>query len=552
MSTTLKPAKKPVSRPKRTDLPQQLPGATRFSDDRAEAHPLWMVKLLKDHPQFWQPLQDATESDQQYGRKRIPGHWALVYMAFVVSRQIDVEPWWRSAGHSIWHEAGFRERPGLRMTQRRFCELEQYEDEFQMVVNSLVRHSVKASGGQVGRDLHIDSTEAETHARLQHICPHGSPCYAHRAARVSATLTSDEAREHRHSETETPDDELKKFTAGEVDAVEFSDPSQQESPLGRRVKKVQIRGCWYRCLDPDAGIRAYTRDGKTKRFWVGYYNGKAIDHYTGAPVAVLVHSASINESVAYPELYMRAYDAIGQHPRAVVADRGYSLASVFKHNTMRGVATVAQWRRQHASIKDRSQEDAERWDRHGVVRCRHCGGPTRMIRFSKEGPGPRLWVQCNEATLGSKCEKAQTIMCSENWRMLVPLWRTSEAYQALQASGKAYERVHHHWRRRYRVGSDQHELRPKRRGRSCQQLRANAALIAEWVHIMWREGWLGSARRNTSEAFRDSGAQHAQRLARWRATAGLDKPYGKIAEELNLGPLRPASPFAQQTEPPPG
>jgi hypothetical protein len=547
MSPSVSTANQHKSSLKRSALPEQLPGATNFSEDGQHAHPKWFVETLKAHPQFWEPLREATSLNQQYGRKRLAGHWALAYLAFVVSRHVDVEPWWNTANSSIWRTAGFRERPSLRAVQRRFVELEVLEDDFLDVANALISHAVKRSGGRVGTDLHVDSTESETHARLKHICPADSPCQQSKARLVSATLTADEAREHRHQEAESPDDELLSFSAGDVDDVTFAEPVDPEADetLGRRVKKVKIGGCWYRCLDRDAGIRAYTRGGKTKRFWVGYYNGKAIDHYTGAPVAVLVHSASINESIAYPELYRRATEATGKAPRAVVADRGYSLSSIFEYNTRRGVGTVAKWRRKHASITDRSQEATERWDQHGIVRCRYCGGPTRQVRFnvSEDRSSPRLWVKCQEAAPGSLCEsREQTINCSEEWRMLIPMWRTSEPYLALEDTSRSFERVHHLWRRRYRVGSDTHELRPKRRGRACQQLRANVALIAEWLHIMWREGWLSSARRNTSQPVTNQGRKAAESLAAKRSQLGLDKPYGKVAVKLGIGPLRPQPP----------
>ena len=96
---------RPVSS-KRSTLPQQLPGATNFSEDGYHAHPKWFVETLKAHPQFWAPLREATDVDHQFGRKRIAGHWALVYLAFVVSRHVDVEPWWKTANSSIWRTAG--------------------------------------------------------------------------------------------------------------------------------------------------------------------------------------------------------------------------------------------------------------------------------------------------------------------------------------------------------------------------------------------------------------------------------------------------------------
>jgi len=130
--------------------------------------------------------------------------------------------------------------------------------------------------------------------------------------------------------------------------------------------------------------------------------------------------------------------------------------------------------------------------RHGIVRCKTCGGPTEFVSFARsagKGRTPRLYVTCAMPT--EECQGRQPIGCAENWRMLLPLWRTDATYLALRHSGKRYERVHLHWRQRYRVASDDHNLRPKRKGLACQQLRANAALLLEWLQICWREGAQG-------------------------------------------------------------
>ncbi len=64
---------------------------------------------------------------------------------------------------------------------------------------------------------------------------------------------------------------------------------------GRTVKRVQVGGCWYRTLDADAGIRAYTSTRGARRFWHGYYNQKAICHFTGGVLYAGVYSASRQE-----------------------------------------------------------------------------------------------------------------------------------------------------------------------------------------------------------------------------------------------------------------
>jgi hypothetical protein len=135
--------------------------------------------------------------------------------------------------------------------------------------------------------------------------------------------------------------------------------------------------------------------------------------------------------------------------------------------------------------------------------------------------------------------------------LLIPLWRTDAIYHELEQSHQNYERVHHHWRDRYLVAGDTLANRPKRRGRGWQELRAQAALVAEWLMIAFREGWLGSARRNKKSPANMSkvGEKGAKGLKRFRAYAGLRKPYGANAEALGLGPLEPPSRRAKSPPP---
>src|SRR5690606_6333430 len=119
-------------------------------------------------------------------------------------------------------------------------------------------------------------------------------------------------------------------------------------------------------------------------------------------------------------------------------------------------ASVMPWRKRGPRTK-RAAEDADTHDRHGIPRCKHCGAETRFVRFAKANPKPRLWFQCLVGT--GPCAKTQSIYCERDWRLLLPLWRTSETYMALSQARSRYARVHHHWRQRYRVGSHDHMLR---------------------------------------------------------------------------------------------
>lgn len=551
--------------------PQFLMNATRFETSAAIFNPLWVITTLRRYEgepyRLLDPLdRAATALDSRgvrlevgsagskpfprsgsrgNGRPRLGGRFDLAYLAFVFSRHPDVRPWWAHAGHSIWQACGFRAgRPAYASCQRRFAELEDplYMAAFEEVARSLIQLAVKGSKGQVGRYLHVDATEAETHARLEHVCPPNSPCrsrYGGKAVRITPSVTTPLVRARRHEQAELPEPEQFHDEIGDADEIRYE----------KDKLRLKVGGCLYDVLDPTAGVRAYTRDGRTKRFWLGFYNGKAIDHFTGAPVAVLITSASIQEHRSYPQLYEAATTNTGVQPAAVVGDRGYSISSVFEHNTSRGVASVMPWRA-HVLYPDRSREDTDTHDRHGVVRCKHCGAPTAFVSFArtagakrgKAKRGPRLYVRCL-APVTPECRGRQSIGCAVSWRMLLPLWRLNPTYMALRHAHDRYERVHHHWRVRWRSGADDHALRPKRRGLANQQLRANAALLVEWLMICWREDWLPDSRPMgcpcPDRVFEDDGQAHLDDLEKARAALGLDRPYGPKAKEMKVGPARP-------------
>lgn len=116
------------------------------------------------------------------------------------------------------------------------------------------------------------------------------------------------------------------------------------------------------------------------------------------------------------------------------------------------------------------------------------------------------------------------MQCKEHWRLLVPLWRTSPAYQVLKASHNNYEAAHHRWRERYAVAGDTKADRSKRRGIGVQQLRGSAALVIEWLTICHRQGWLDGPvlnERSESVLSRDHAEGYCTRLLNARHALGL-------------------------------
>ena len=83
---------------------------------------------------------------------------------------------------------------------------------------------------------------------------------------------------------------------------------------GRTVKRVRIAGCWYRTLDADAGIRAYAGQRGARRFWHGYYNQKAVCHFTGGVLFSGVYSASRQEYHLFDDVYDTTCRILGTTP----------------------------------------------------------------------------------------------------------------------------------------------------------------------------------------------------------------------------------------------
>jgi len=509
----------------RISPPEHLPQATQFSGAADINDPVWLIRTLRRTAWAYRPLRDAVAGlEQNWARHREPGEWGAVYLAFVVSRRPDIQPWHAETTAALWREAGFAGKPPYSRVYAHFTELEGLADAFIECAGELIKHA-RRHDDRIGQHVHVDSTEAETHAGLKHVC-----CTHRRrgrAARPRRVATAD-VREERHAEANEAPPAHPTTNMGEVEAV-------RDLRTGRYFK---IRGHWYRSIDKTAGIRAYTGKRQAVKFWHGFYNQKAIDHYTGGVLAVDVFSASEQEYHSYPELAEQLERNLGAQPQAVVFDRGFSVASVFEHNSTRGIATVAPWRK--SGGKDREDSDKPTHDRHGVPRCKHCGGDTRFIRFHPNGGRPRIWFHCN-LELTPACAKDQSISCSTDWRLLVPLWRTDPIYHSLRASHSNYERGQHHWRQRYLVAGDDRVTRPKRRGIGCQRLRAAGALVCEWIRILHREGWLVSARLNRSQPQDDggSGHRHASHFIRYRHKVGLDRPYGIKAHRLGVGPVDP-------------
>lgn len=489
---------------RRTDSPVALNGAADWSNSPVETVD-GFFRLLNSQPSLRSDLVFRTTKLSPYGgRPPIAGDWAIAYLAFVIGREPAISRWHRQTDNGFWHRLGFMRKPTYDSVHHHFALLEDHVDDFRQAAATLIQKAVRNSGGLVGRDIHVDGTEAETNARIYHDCRPDEPCARRNRStrtplpKVSTTVaqTARQAESAVEPDHETTDETLRQTETG-------------------RVRRSN--GCWYRTADPTAGVRVYKGGRGSDRVWLGYNNLKAIDHYTGAVIATDMINAAENEDAAYPAFLNMVIENTNETPRAIVGDKGYSLGPVFEINTKMGIASVFPWRK-HAPNQDRDTVGTDEYDQHGIPRCSACGAPGTFQSFAA-GNNPRLWFTC-PAGCGRK-----SIVCSKGWRYLVPLWRTTEAYQALRNSHSNYEKTHWRWRDQWLVAPDNPSGRIRRRGRKCHALRANAAMFIEWLLVCYREGWLGNQpRMNENEPFTRSGVREATRLQRSRMRKGLHLP----------------------------
>jgi hypothetical protein len=537
--------------PSRYHDPDRLLGAANFSDEDQLRGSLNTVRLVKSQAWVWDSLREACELEVKYARKREPGHWELVAIAFVASRHVDIQPFWDESSEELWAECGFVSKPPYLRVWRRLRELEKVCQAFLDAVAAVIKRC-RMHDERVMAHVHFDFTEDETHAALVHDCQAGEDCkygqakasgkragFAKRPGRMATQFVREERHELSEQDPEVSEELEKKSAPEKVQIVKRD---------GQAIKRVRVGGCWYRTRDLEAGIRAYAGKSGARRFWHGFYSGKSVDHYTGG-VIPSVDSASINECHLYPQLFDRVKDLTGRAPETAIADRGMSISSCFEHTTKNGTAAVFPYRKSGNG----QRHDHETHDRHGIKRCKHCGGETEQVRFSADNGRPRLWFRCMSPTAPG-CEKDQTIACKTDWRSLVALSRTDPLYHELKRSHKSFEHAHDLWRDRYRVAADTLGNRPKAVGLDWHRLRANVACLIDWLRIAAKNDWLGAkpSKKNSLVAkrkFRSRGEKDAKELADRRARLGLATPYGATAAALGLGPKEP--PSRRKRRPPP-
>jgi hypothetical protein len=550
----------------------ELPEATRFSDEPDLRDAVYVIQQLKQQPQFLgelrkrlgaiagvtDPLDVYTRPGPKRGvrAKGGAGDYVLLFLAYLLLRKTAMfalvdQP---HAFEAIWRECGFTEAPDYQTMRNRFIELEEHWRAF-AAVGDLAIQQARRHRPEIGRFVHVDACAWETHARLEHCCPRDRNCKrAHWYRRASA----DTIKERRNEEQELPVDEQPPSLAGRTN-IEIDDVPDELVPPGgldKRYSYYLVDSCLFRCRDRDVGFRIYRRgtEGEPDKTWLGGYGMTAVDHLTGAPLAVEAFEADGWEAGRYEPLQQAMIRAVGKDVvLATTGDKGLSYSDVFELNTKERIASVFPWRPKGRSQTQREWVRCALYDEYGCPRCQFCGGegnqmlPSHGLEIDRNGK-PIIRFRCS-APWHPECWKVQTIRCSEDWTMLLPLSRLHPLYYDLHATHFAVsERMHSLWRSRYHVFGDDKTMRLKRWSRSlaAQRLRAQAARFLEWFRLCLRHGWIaGHNRIRDEEPFsrNGSGGHSYQGMLVNRRKLHLHIPYGEAAIRSGLkraGPSPPA------------
>lgn len=461
-----------------------------------------------------------VRSTRRRGRPRLGGHYCLAYLVMTMLGVTELSNFViRHDFDQIWTETGFQQPPDYTTVWLYFKFLEEKKEAFQDVAEWLIGRASQHDS-RIGQFVWVDATKWQTNARLEHCCSDHAACEAisrrnweerkiKPPARKPKRVPEEQLqRQHEiESQRELIEDELipeeLRFEQFELDpetdaAHDAEDEMTAVAPVhfDSDYQYFEINGHLYRTCDKTAGMRKMVRKSGRVEYWLGGYALAAVDMYTKQIIAIVCFPANDQEYDHYPELMRRIRRALGRYPLAVSVDAFSSIESFFRWNTMRGIATIAPYKYGRGS-KDREDLRTDLYDEHGIPRCQHCGG-----EGDQDSPGYGLYFDsAGEARIRFRCKtpqpgepgcltKNQSILCSENWRLLVPLSRKTELYYALRKRHIFFEGTFRHWRQLYGGQGKEVMSRLARRGVPAQELRAQGALMMQWLRISLRNGWL--------------------------------------------------------------
>jgi hypothetical protein len=573
--------------PQRAKEAWVLAGCAEFSDDARLQNPLWIVREVKRHPEIFLPLAEATTDPETWrkrqglrkrkaGRDRLPGWWCLVLLAFLMSRDADIEHWYGAnvESHDLWRECGFDQVPSKNTVYERFDELIDYAEAFNEATGKLWRLATSRDS-RVGRHWHFDGTPYETHVRLQHDpnCPtciddadagrkprppeflEREPIGVVKERRKAAhELPPEEERHEREVPTEIalPLDDLEDLVVAAMpskidrlhpDYYSTVQQAAREAGMARHVfikKDVDGRPHRYVSRDWDTGFKIYSApSGKKLKQWSGGMALRATDDYLGIAFATVHLPASESEPMHYPAILLRSARTLGTLPEAVCGDRGNSIRANKKLNALCGVGDAFPYRAPNGNMKSRaSLRKPGSHDEYGFASCRFCGGPGTFkgLGFRLKRGTPILEYRCANPITPDCGTRKQQKRCEEEWLLFGALTREDPLRFSLRADAMNKENAHAHSRSRYAVAGNSVYNRAKKLGIPWLDLRASAAQFLDIFRVCLRQGWIDSdAKRNTTPPMpRQEGNLAVERLLKERRDRGLLYPAGPQAEKLGL------------------
>ncbi len=503
---------------KRSAVPDQIPQLTRFSDDAKFASYHHLIATVKGMPWVWWPVQAVLNRRYKWGPARMAGDWGLVYLAFSISRIPDVEPWYQRVCEdaAFWKLCGFVERPGppprgarrrLRhgasvvlvptypLVLLRLKELQWLEEEWQPFRRAAARLMQEAHGRdpRVGAHWHVDGTEAETHAAPHHDCRPEDPCPTRDSTEQPhlTRLDTGAAGDLRRAMAKLPEESLDEPFIVDGLTIELIESVQLTvNTDGMRGCRFESGGHFWFSRDPDAGTRAYhSSSGTLKKAWHGYSVITVVDHLTHGPLAIFIIPANKSEVTVFPVVVEQASANLGGvMPVAIGADRGNSSDENYDLCSSLGITLVIPYRKRNRTSPD-VPVATDRLDEHGVPLCRACGREAEIIRSYVDRGRGRVDFTC-QAPVRPRCSTTQHMYCDQDSRRLIMQPRNGDLYAAMTQSGLSFEHKHRDLRIQYKVAPKCLADRPKIVGMVWQQLRANVAMLIDWLRIYVNLGWV--------------------------------------------------------------
>lgn len=550
-------------------LLEEIPEATEYSDDEALCDPVEIVRLVKAFPEIddhvraaycLDPVDESLCSElegerkpaKKRGRPRVKGRFELLYLAFVASGDPAMESFWhRWRSSLLWDECGFVERPSYETMRNYFIAFEELKQRgFRDGAHILIRKA-KKQDPLIGTAVIIDETRFDSIAVLEHCCSDKAKCRALWEKQKKALGAEAKGRKGPPERLLRASDE----TYNDWKAQELADPELAEGEIPESVVPAsaaderylyrKINEHDYRARDHSAGLRKYAKIKARPEVWHGgLLQAQVCARYRTA----LDYQAFAADQMAYdhlPELYENAAEAIGERPLVASLDALYATKPVGEFFIRRGTQPIRPHSKSESATREEMRCDA--FDEHQVIRCPTCGSETDQEPYFVFHNGqPVVRVRCRTPR-AERCYKLQSVRCDVRWGWVGILDYEDKLVNQLREKHGQMEGYWDSQRRRYGLAGKDFTGKLKRFNViPAQQLRAEAALLIEWLRLCLRHGFIGSwANRNQNTPVEVNDHGRRAKIARARAKRALQLPYGAMAVRLGLCKPPP------EPEPPP-